>query len=93
MTEPQITELLREILAVSRRNQELLEQLVGEQGDTTWTQPSVPAVRDSFGASPQIIDLIQRDKKIQAIKVYREQTGAGLAEAKQAVERLERELR
>jgi hypothetical protein len=31
--------------------------------------------------------------KIQAIKLYREQTGLGLAESKNAVEKLEAELR
>jgi ribosomal protein L7/L12 len=31
--------------------------------------------------------------KIQAIKIYREQTNVGLAEAKEAVEKLEAELR
>ena len=31
--------------------------------------------------------------KIQAIKLYREQTGVGLKEAKEAVEKLEAELR
>ena len=33
------------------------------------------------------------ERKIQAIKLYREATGAGLAEAKDAVEKLETELR
>lgn len=32
-------------------------------------------------------------RKIEAIKLYREQTGVGLAEAKTAVEKLEEELR
>ena len=34
----------------------------------------------------EIRDLLQRDKKIQAIKLYREHTGVGLKEAKDAVE-------
>lgn len=33
-----------------------------------------------------IADLIDRDEKIAAIKLYREKTGAGLADAKAAVE-------
>lgn len=33
-------------------------------------------------------ELVQRGKKIQAIKVYREVTGVGLKEAKEAVERM-----
>jgi ribosomal protein L7/L12 len=33
-------------------------------------------------------DLVRQGRKIEAIKLYREQTGAGLAEAKEAVDRL-----
>ena len=44
-------------------------------------------------ASDQIADLIRRGKKIEAIKVYREQTGVGLKDAKDAVEDMERRLR
>jgi ribosomal protein L7/L12 len=42
---------------------------------------------------PQLITLIQAGKKIQAIKLYREATGAGLKVAKDAVETYERDLR
>jgi ribosomal protein L7/L12 len=38
-------------------------------------------------------DLAARGKKIPAIKAYRAATGAGLREAKEAVEALQRELR
>lgn len=36
-----------------------------------------------------VIALLRRDQKISAIKLYREKTGVGLAEAKDAVENLE----
>lgn len=36
----------------------------------------------------EVVALARAGKKIEAIKVYREATGAGLAEAKTAVERL-----
>ena len=39
--------------------------------------------------SPQVQDALKRGNKIEAIKIYRELTGVGLAEAKQAVERAE----
>lgn len=42
---------------------------------------------------PQILELIQRGKKIEAIKLYREHTGVGLKEAKDAVEELARQYR
>ncbi len=41
------------------------------------------------GASPEVIDLMQRGKKIQAIKQFREETGVGLKAAKKFVESLE----
>ena len=48
-------------------------------------------------SEPELIDevlqLLTEDRKIEAIKRYREGTGLGLAEAKQAVEALERGLR
>ncbi|MEU6134438.1 ribosomal protein L7/L12 [Nocardioides sp. NPDC047086] len=36
----------------------------------------------------EVVALVRAGKKIEAIKVYREATGAGLVEAKNAVERL-----
>jgi ribosomal protein L7/L12 len=36
---------------------------------------------------PQVQEALQRGNKIEAIKIYRELTGVGLAEAKQAIER------
>lgn len=40
------------------------------------------------GIDKQITDLVRSGQKIEAIKVYREQTGVGLKEAKDYVERL-----
>jgi ribosomal protein L7/L12 len=37
--------------------------------------------------SPQIQDALRRGNKIEAIKIYRELTGVGLAEAKEAIDR------
>ncbi|MFL5244764.1 MAG: hypothetical protein ACJ8FY_21900 [Gemmataceae bacterium] len=38
----------------------------------------------------QITELLRQGKKIEAIKLYRESTGAGLAEAKNRIEEIER---
>lgn len=38
---------------------------------------------------PQIQEALRRGNKIEAIKIYRELTGVGLAEAKQAIENFE----
>jgi ribosomal protein L7/L12 len=50
-------------------------------------------LRGSAPAMGEIQDLLRRGRKIDAIKVYRERTGLGLKEAKDAVEEIERGLR
>lgn len=42
--------------------------------------------------SPEVMRLVETDKKLQAIKLLREQTRVGLKEAKDAVEVYEREI-
>ena len=42
------------------------------------------------GTGQELAELIRQGRKIEAIKLVREQTGCGLAEAKAAVEKLER---
>ena len=39
--------------------------------------------------APQIQEALRRGNKIEAIKIFRELTGVGLAEAKQAIDRAE----
>ena len=36
----------------------------------------------NMGVSPEIINLMRQGKKIKAIKLYRQETGAGLKQAK-----------
>lgn len=45
-------------------------------------------LREQEPWSDEVAALLRDGKKIQAIKVYREATGVGLKEAKEAVERL-----
>ncbi|MFI2377102.1 hypothetical protein ACH5AO_18795 [Streptomyces sp. NPDC018964] len=45
-------------------------------------------LQEEIPGREEILDLVRRGKKIQAIKLYRETTGADLVEAKQAVDRL-----
>ena len=52
------------------------------------------AVPTASGAlDPEVVQLINSGNKIAAIKVHRERTGLGLAEAKDAVEEFERRYR
>lgn len=64
--------------------------------DTASFEPSpgdfdaVPQL-DSDDSEEPLVLLLEQGKKLEAIKLYREQTGAGLAEAKRAIERLQRQ--
>lgn len=55
--------------------------------------PATVEVRTEIHADDQILDMVRRGDKIQAIKRMRELTGIGLAESKDAVEAIERTLR
>jgi hypothetical protein len=44
-------------------------------------------------SAEQIRAALHQGKKIEAIKIYREKSGAGLKEAKEAIEQLEADLR
>ncbi|GIE45481.1 hypothetical protein [Actinoplanes lobatus] len=45
-------------------------------------------VADPDSAYPDVLDHLRNGRKIQAIKAYREHTGATLADAKAAIDRL-----
>ncbi|KOT30766.1 hypothetical protein ADK41_31685 [Streptomyces caelestis] len=45
-------------------------------------------IHEEVPGRDEILALVRRGKRVQAIKLYRETTGADLVEAKQAVDRL-----
>lgn len=56
--------------------------------------PGYPGINQPVRTlSPEVMRLMEGGNKIGAIKLYREQTGVGLKEAKDAVEVYERELK
>lgn len=75
----------------------LLRKGQGDRRDLTTPPRPVPRpmirVGDERIDDAAILDLIRRNRKIEAIKLMREKTGLGLAEAKDAVEALERDMR
>ena len=85
--ESTVTDLQARVTALEQDIVQLTE-LIGQlqAGDN----PAAGAVLSggSIEADPELTDLIARNKKIAAIKRYRELTGAGLMEAKSAVEEL-----
>lgn len=55
--------------------------------------PSPTPPPDASESSSEIREALYRGDKIQAIKLFRTRTGCGLAEAKNAMDKLEAELR
>jgi large subunit ribosomal protein L7/L12 len=81
----------RRIAALERKVAELYQRLgqaEPEFGGGLRFASDEPA---SVAASedPRVLELIDSGKKIQAVKLYRELTGAGLAESADAVEAIE----
>jgi ribosomal protein L7/L12 len=73
-----------------RRLSELERQVAFLMGRLGVTEPDAPAPR---GPAAEVENLIRAGRKIEAIKAWRESTGQGLREAKEAVEAIERRLR
>jgi ribosomal protein L7/L12 len=70
-------------VAVARRLRRLEEQvaLLSERLGVPFDDPGA-------GMAPEVVELARSGRKIQAIKVYRELTGVGLAEARDVVDRI-----
>lgn len=78
-------------LNVYRQNQRAEKDLYPtNQGADTISATQQPAVGSDRGLEIQVQDMLQRGQKIEAIKLYRQFTGSGLREAKEAVESIER---
>lgn len=68
-----------------RHLEQQVERLSAQAG-IPWSAAMTPGA--SQGVDSEVVALAQSGRTIEAIKRYRELTGVGLAEAKQAVERL-----
>ena len=73
----------------------LARYLRGQRASRDLSAPPRPMVRvgDERIDNEEIRALIRADRKVEAIKLVRERTGLGLAEAKDAVEALEQTMR
>jgi ribosomal protein L7/L12 len=72
-----------DLKALRERIQELEEnlKLVYRKLDMPYPESADPL------HSPQVQEALRRGDKVEAIKAYRELTGAGLAEAKEAIDK------
>ena len=75
-----------DIIALKARIEELEDKLkfIYRRLNIEYMDPNSDPV-----LAPQIQEALRRGNKIEAIKIYREMTGVGLAEAKQVIDRAE----
>jgi ribosomal protein L7/L12 len=78
------TSAIEELQRQVRRQGELIDALYRRLGVGQLDAAGIP----TDGSCPEVVDAITAGNKIQAIKHYRERTGVGLKEAKDAVEAL-----
>ena len=74
----QIFELRQRVALLERQVAFLMAQL----GVEYYEEPNT-------GVSPEILDLVRQGRKIEAIKLYRLETGVGLRQAKEFIDSLE----
>ncbi len=74
------------VIALLARRRDAGTDLVGSQ---LAQRSATPTGQDAGPLEERVLDALRRERKIEAIKVYREATGATLADAKRAVERYE----
>ena len=82
-------DLLRRITELERRLDWLYRATgYGSAYPGTAAATAAPPPDAVSGVSAEVLDLVRQGRKINAIKVYREQTGVSLKEAKDVIDRL-----
>jgi ribosomal protein L7/L12 len=92
-SETDLVDHARRIAALEAQVAALSKRLAGADAEASsaaqeasgFTFEGNPAA-DSAAGDPRIAELVSSGNKIEAIKLYRELTGTGLAEAKSAIE-------
>lgn len=76
-----------DLIAVRARVAELEDRL-----EYLYKKLDIEYIAEPSQIHPKIIEYLKKGNKIEAIKIYREIRDVGLAEAKQAVDRIEKNL-
>ncbi len=68
------------------RLEQKVDFLLNELGLTQKAEASLPVNNPGNSLLAEVVALLRQNRKIEAIKVYREQTGVGLKEAKDVID-------
>ncbi|WP_446663807.1 hypothetical protein [Flexivirga sp. B27] len=88
-------------IAALEQHIDRLYALLGQQGPYTspmWTQPPInpdvpPPTMSGGPVSESVMGFVRQGKEIHAIKQYRQESGAGLRDAKKVVDTVVRDYR
>jgi ribosomal protein L7/L12 len=70
------------------RLEQKVDFLLNELGLAQKAEASLPVNNPGDSLMAEVAALLRQNRKIEAIKVYREQTGVGLKEAKDVIDRM-----
>lgn len=87
-----MSQLDHEIFELKQRLAKLERQMAFVLRNSGLEYPLEQLGEPGSWVSPEIVDLVRQGKKIQAIKLFRQETGAGLKDAKEFIESLEEKL-
>lgn len=81
--------LQRQVAKLTRQNRQLLDivERLADRAGVGRDELDRMLINGDPGITTEVRQLVAEEKIIQAIKVYREATGAGLREAKETVEK------
>ena len=85
MDEQQIAEMAARIADLERKVDWLYRNAGYQSG---YPNAGAPPAAATGGVSAEVLDMVRQGRKIQAIKIYRDQTGVGLKEAKDVIDGL-----
>ena len=80
-SDQQLLDIKQQLAALQEKVNWMYDQLTSGE-HTIAPMPSAPG----SGISPEVIDLARQGKKLEALTLYRSQTGASLSEAKSVVD-------
>ena len=70
------------------RLEQKVDFLLNQLGFAQMAEASLPANNPGNSMLAEVVALLRQNRKIEAIKVYREQTGVGLKEAKDVIDNM-----
>jgi ribosomal protein L7/L12 len=87
-----MTHIEQEVTQLKQRLEKLEQQMAFVLRSLGHEYPLPAFEGTDYGVSPEILALVRQGNKIEAIKLFRQGTGAGLKDAKDFIDALQKKL-